>query len=406
MQQSTLVSLAVSSSSLRDSLKRELRGVSSLQLSWFRNHHQQSWDISAPMVTIVGENGAGKTNVLEALSLLSPGRGLRSAKLSQMSTLQTKRPWVISSSLSTEVGNVQIGTSLDSGMSYSENGESIPSERRLIRINQTPVKSQSVLGDWVNVIWVVPSMARLFDEAAGLRRKFVDRMVVALDPSHNERVHRYEHFLRERSILLKTQGRLDGAWLDTLEHRLAEDGVAITQSRALLVHQLTRSQPQDIDSPFPRFYARMGGQVEDWCRTLSAIDAEDCLRQHLKKSRSQDAQTGGSIYGPHRGDLCVDHLGKQQSADLCSTGEQKMLLLALILAYSALLGEAMVFDKNSLSLLLLDDVVAHLDHRHQAYLFQELRNRISQGIPLQVWMTGTQEKDFSTIQDISQRIAL
>ncbi len=360
-------------------------GIKELTLLNFRNRTQSTYVIQSPIIVLVGPNGIGKTNVLEALSLLAPGRGLRSAKLSQMSTIQLQKPWVISTQLETGSGEITIGTALE----FSATG----TEKRLLRINQTPVRSQSHLSEWVSVVWLVPSMARLFEETGSGRRKFVDRMAVIIDPTHSARVNRYDHFLRERSLLLRNGLRgaqVDGAWVTTLEQRLAADGLAITHTRAQLVRQLSLLQPVDSKSPFPRFQGEMRGDIETWCRDLSALEAEEKLLTHLKQSRSVDAQTGGSAYGPHRGDLHVTHLGKQMPADLCSTGEQKMLLLALILAFTHLLAK----DRDPPTLLLLDDVVAHLDEDHRRYLFQELNDRITRGVPLQIWMTGTHKDDF------------
>lgn len=385
------------------------QGIGKLHVSYFRNHHQRELVVTSSLVVLTGPNGAGKTSILEAISLLSPGRGLRSAKLSQMTNRESNAPWIVSAQVETDIGPIHMGSTLDSAKNISPDGVPVFSERRSIRINQMPARNQSALSEWLNVVWVVPAMARLFDESASVRRKFIDRMVLTIDPSHSERVNRYEHFLRERSLLLKDNscgGQGSRAWLDTLEQRLSEDGVAITQARAQLVRQLTDSQRLIPQSPFPRFFAQMRGNVEDWCRQLSALEAEECLKTHLKQSRSQDAQSGGSVYGPHRGDLYVDHLDKQMPADLCSTGEQKMLLLALTLAYTYLLGEMVTLDRNPLTLLLLDDVVAHLDEEHRHHLFQELKGRIQQGVPLQVWMTGTDLENFSYIHDVSQMIVL
>ena len=360
-------------------------GITWLNLSHFRNNEQTDYTIHAPIVVVVGPNGIGKTNILEALSLLAPGRGLRSAKLSQISNVHHQKPWLMTVRLETGSGVITIGSALE----LTPTG----TERRLLRINQTPVKSQSHLSEWVSVVWAVPAMARLFDDSSSGRRKFVDRMAVIIDPTHSERVNRYDHFLRERSLLLRNSlrdGRLDAAWVQTLEQRLAADGLAITHTRAQLVRQLTQLQSQDPKSPFPRFFAKMRGDIETWCRDLSALEAEEKLLTHLKESRSSDGQTGGSAYGPHRGDLHVDHLAKKMPADLCSTGEQKMLLLALILSFTHLLAK----DRDPPTLLLLDDVIAHLDEDHRRYLFKELNDRITQGIPLQIWMTGTHADDF------------
>lgn len=363
-------------------------GITWLNLVNFRNNEQTEYTIYAPIVIVLGPNGIGKTNILEALSLLAPGRGLRSSKLSQISNIHLQKPWLMTTRLETGSGPITIGT----GLEFSPTG----TEKRILRINQTPVRNQSHLNEWVSVVWAIPAMARLFEESSSARRKFIDRMAVIIDPTHNERINRYEHFLRERSLLLRNSLRDGGfseSWVQTLEQRLAADGLAITHTRAQLVRQLTQLQPKNPKSPFPRFFAEMRGDIERWCRDLSALEAEEKLLTHLKEARSSDAQTGGSAYGPHRGDLHVDHLGKNMAGDLCSTGEQKMLLLALILAFTHLLAK----DRDPLTLLLLDDVVAHLDEDHRRYLFQELDDRITQGIPLQIWMTGTHADDFSGI---------
>jgi DNA replication and repair protein RecF len=363
-------------------------GITGLSLVHFRNVFQVDYQIVAPIVILIGPNGVGKTNILEALSLFAPGRGLHSAKLSQMGNAHSQKPWTVAASLETGEGPITIGTALD----ISPSG----TERRLIRINQTPLKSQASFSEWLNIVWVIPAMAQLFNGPGSDRRKFLDRMAVVIDPTHNERLNRYEHFLRERSLLLRHALRgdpLDTVWLDTLEQRLAADGIAITYIRLQTAKQLTQMQPKDENSPFPRFCADMQGDVEIWCKTLSALEAEEKMIHHLKESRSLDAQTGGSAFGPHRGDLHVEHLGKHMPANLCSTGEQKMLLLALTLAFIHLLAK----DRDPPTLLLLDDVVAHLDESHRLYLFQELNQRIAQGIPLQIWMTGTHRRDFSGI---------
>lgn len=374
-------------------IKNQFIGITRLNLVHFRNKIDQTYTIHAPIIIIIGPNGIGKTNILEALSLFTPGRGLRSSKLSQMSNIEIGSPWVLSGMLETGSGPITIGTKLD----FSPSG----GERRLLRINQTPVRSQTQLNEWVSVVWAIPSMARLFEEGSSGRRKFIDRMAITIDPTHNERINRYDHFLKERSLLLRNALKgepYDQSWIETLEQRLVADGIAITLTRAQLVHQLTQLQPCDESSPFPQFYGEMRGDIENWCREYSALEAEEKLLKHLKDSRSQDAQTGGAAYGPHRGDLHVTHVSKGRPAELCSTGEQKMLLLALILAFTRLLSQ----DRDPPTLLLLDDVVAHLDENHRQYLFHELQNRIQQGVPLQIWMTGTQITDFSGIESLEK----
>ena len=368
-------------------------GLARLGLHHFRNYEQTHLDITAPVVVITGDNGVGKTNILEAISLFTPGRGLRSGKLTDMVNVHTKSPWVVSMDLMCDDQTIPFGSALE----YTQSG----GEKRTIRINHTPVKAQSALSEWINVVWLIPAMARLFQESGSIRRKFIDRMVVTLDPGHSERLNRYEHYLRERSTLLR-EGRGDNTWLTTIEQKLAEDGIALTLARAHLVRQITESQPQDNASPFPRFFAQMRGDVETWCRELPAIEAEDRLRDHLKQSRPSDAQTGGAAHGPHRGDLHVDHLGKHMRAELCSTGEQKMLLLAMTLAFTHILDR----HRDRTTLLLLDDVAAHLDQDHRTYLFQELQNTIDRSALLQLWMTGTNAADFGTLGQNTQLIEL
>ncbi len=353
----------------------------------FRNYSQRSFVFTSSLVALVGDNGVGKTNVLEAISLFSQGRGLRSTKLSEMRQMGQDQPWVVAATFDMSGITIPFGTALDFGPSGGE--------RRLIKINQVPVKSQATLSEWLNIVWVIPSMARLFQEGGILRRKFIDRMVMALNPSHSERLNRYEHYLRERSQLLR-QGMMEPQWLSSIERKLSEDGIAITIARAQLVRQLTTSQSDDPNSPFPRYFAQMVGDIDEWCRDGVAVDVEDKIRAALAQSRLQDAQTGGAAIGPHRSDLNVTHLGKHMPGEMCSTGEQKMLLHAMTLAFIRLLDSY----RDRLTLLLLDDVVAHLDADHRGYLFQEVASILANGASLQIFMTGTSVGEFSQISDV------
>lgn len=361
--------------------------LQSLSLANFRNYQERSFNFSSSIVALVGDNGIGKTNVLEAISLFSAGRGLRSTKLSEMKKLDAAEGWVVSTNFNLAGIPVPFGTAMD----YAPSG----TERRLIRINHTPVKNQTTLSEWLNIVWVIPSMARLFQESGSIRRKFIDRMVTVLNPSHTERINRYDHYLRERSQLLR-QGIYDDHWLSSIEQKLSEDGIAISIARSQLVRQLTEVQPNDQNSPFPKFFAQMDGEIDRWCRENTALEAEINFCQGLKQNRTQDAITGGAMIGAHRSDLVVTHLGKHMPGELCSTGEQKMLLHAITLAFIRLLDSY----RDRLTLLLLDDVVAHLDHGHRVYLFQEIQSILENGANLQIFMTGTNAEEFTGIKEV------
>jgi len=369
-------------------------GLSRLALHQFRNYQDLDLSIQGNPVILIGPNGAGKTNILEAISFLSPGRGLRSAKLAQVTNLENfqKLPsvtsWAVAATVETHLGLVDLGT----GLGYTTTG----SERRLIKINGQPT-TQASLADWISVIWVTPQMDRLFLEAASTRRKFIDRLVYALDTTHAMRIHRYEHHLRERARLLQ-EGPFDPLWISTLEQRLAEDGVAIAVARQHVAKTLQDAQQQDNAYPFPQFQADMTGEVETWAANQPALVVEDAYAEKLQASRRYDGETGGASIGPHRSDFQVRHLAKQLPAELCSTGEQKMLLLAIILAFARV-------QKNYRAcpaVLLLDDVAAHLDDRHRSVLFQEIgtvKGTDEGNVKgcLQVWMTGTAPSAFQEL---------
>lgn len=375
-----------------------MMGLSRLVLHQFRNYQGLDLVLQGGPIVLTGPNGAGKTNILEAISFLSPGRGLRSIKLSQVTNLKKLNQdgfnppsWAIAATVETNFGSVQLGTGLD----YTSAGN----ERRLVKINGQPAKSQATLTDWISVIWVTPQMDRLFMEAASVRRKFIDRLVYALDANHAARIHRYEHHLRERAHLLR-EGRYDPLWVDTLERHLAEDGVAIVVARQQVVKSLEEAQRQDKHFPFPQFQAEMKGEVETWAICQPALAVEDTYAKKLSLSRAHDGEVGGASIGPHRSDFQVHHLAKQLPAELCSTGEQKMLLLAVTLAFT----RVQEHYRTCPAVLLLDDVAAHLDDQHRLILFQEIcgpskdsSEENSKG-PFQVWMTGT---DKSAFQDLN-----
>lgn len=334
-----------------------------LVLTDFRNHRDTVIPLGLTpgtgFVVLAGDNGAGKTNVLEAVSLLAPGRGLRRAPLTEMARQGGSGGFGVAAQLDAEI---EIGTGT----------QAAAPERRIVRVNGATAAATS-LGEWLTVLWLTPAMDRLFAEPASERRRFLDRLALALVPSHAHHSARYEAAMRERNRLLGAEEPADPDWLTALEARMAEHGAAIDAARRTTVAQLSERLIAQPDGPF----ARAGLAIE-------GDDATD-LAPRLRAGRARDAAAGRTLTGPHRQDLAVTHLGKGQAAHLCSTGEQKALLLAIVLAHAELVADR----TGRAPILLLDEVAAHLDPARRAALFERLAGRG------QVWMTGTEPALFA-----------
>jgi DNA replication and repair protein RecF len=338
--------------------------LSRLDLTDFRSYAAASLAPGSGFVLLFGDNGAGKTNLLEAVSLLTPGRGLRGAALSDMARSAGPGGFAVAAKL----GEVDIGTG------------TLPAarERRQVRINGAAA-SVNALGEWLSILWLTPAMDRLFTGSAGDRRRFLDRLVLALDPGHAHHATRFDAAMRARNKLL-TDERPDAAWLDSLELAMADHGVAVADARRRTVAALDErlaAAPDDV-------FARAALALEGW-------DDGD-LAASLRANRARDAAAGRTIEGPHRQDLAVVHRGKQILAARCSTGEQKALLLGLVLAHAELVAER----RGEPPLLLLDEVAAHLDPSRRAALFERLEGRG------QVWMTATEHSLFDGIGEASR----
>ncbi len=346
-----------------------------LTLTDFRNYVRLRLVVEGRPVVLTGPNGAGKTNLIEAISFLTPGRGLRRARLSEV-TRHGAAPgsgWAVAATLTTSAGPSEVGTGLKPG-----------AERRTIRIGGLSGRSQAALAEVATAVWLTPAMDRLFVETASARRRFLDRLVFAFDPAHAVRVSAYEHALRERSRLLR-EGRFDPAWLAALENTMAEHGVAVVAARQEMVTWLARACGE-VTGPFPRAVPSLAGTVEGWLATMPAVEVEQRLRQVLRAGRRFDAQSGGAIEGPHRSDLVVWHAARNLPAAQCSTGEQKALLIALVLAQAR--TQAMV--RGFAPMLLLDEVVAHLDETRRRALFDAVC-----AVGTQAWLTGTDQELFA-----------
>ena len=355
--------------------------VCRLVLTDFRCYSSLRIETTAQPVVLTGPNGAGKTNLLEALSFLAPGRGMRSARLDEIDRRgggEVAR-WAVAASLATSRGPLEIGTGRD-----PEAGEGIT--RRLVRIAGKPMRSQAELARLLSVLWVTPDMDRLFQEGPGGRRRFLDRMVLGVDPEHAGRIAAYDHALRERARLLR-DGVHDATWLAALEATMAEKGIAIAAARRVLVRRLERALLLGI-APFPRARIALHGTLDGWHDDGPALEAEDRFKTLLAASRAEDAESGSVKDGPHRADLAVEHVENGMPAAICSTGEQKALLIALVLAQARL----QALEHSAPPLLLLDEVAAHLDRVRRAALYEELRT-----LGAQAWMTGTDEALFESM---------
>ena len=343
-----------------------------------------------------GPNGAGKTNLLEAVSLLAPGRGLRGARLSEIARRPTHRqgdedvavgaPWAVAATIVTPEGRRDIGTGREAAP-----GDEKSRERRVVKIDGAAVRGQQGLSEILSMVWLTPQMDGLLREAPGARRRFLDRLVYGFDPAHAGRVAAYEQSLRERARLLKL-GRDDDAWLGALEDSMARHGIAIAAARRALVRRLAAACAEQ-ESAFPAAGLALAGEVEAWLEEGSALMAEDRLRGRLAEGRARDREAGGAVAGPHRSDLAVRHLARGMAAEVCSTGEQKALLVSIVLAHARLL----TLERGAPPLLLLDEVAAHLDAARREALYGEVC-----ALGAQAWLTGTEAAVFAPLRGAAQ----
>ncbi|MBS0518241.1 MAG: DNA replication/repair protein RecF [Proteobacteria bacterium] len=364
--------------------------VRQLRLTDFRNYRQLRLDCGAEPVVLVGANGAGKTNLLEAISFLSPGRGLRRARLDEVSRRSRGEEaatgvWAVAATLDTPEGRLAVGTGLDP----SRGEGSLP--RRVVRIDGRPAASQTALGTHVAAVWLTPQLDRLFLDGAGERRRFLDRLVTALHPEHAGDVAAYENALRQRARLL-SEGNRDPHWFVALEDTMARHGVALAAARADTVQRLDAAARLGV-GPFPRAALGMAGEVDAWIAAMPALDAEDRLRAALAANRLRDAEAGTTSCGPHRSDLAVRHLDLDLPAAEGSTGQQKALLVSIALAHARLVA----LSRGRPPLLLLDEIAAHLDAERRAALFDEIV-----ALGAQSWMTGTDAGLFAPLAGRAQ----
>ncbi len=347
--------------------------LSRLNLDNFRNHAAFEIRPEAQFIALHGSNGAGKTNILEAVSLLVPGRGLRRAAMSEMVRNGGTGGFAVVAEAS---GNI-IGTGVTAEHP----------ERRKVRVNENNATINS-LAEWLSIIWLTPNMDRLFSDGAAARRRFLDRLVLALNPGHARFSSRYEKAMQQRNRLLSGAVQSDPLWIDALEAQMTESGLAIQAARAAVVDALRLQIEKTHSGPF----AKPG---------ISLIDKNGSFDGDLsvawRKGRARDAAAGRTLIGPHRADLNVVHNGSGQVADQCSTGEQKALLLSLILAHAELVSTQRVAPP----ILLLDEVAAHLDPSRRTALFELLANTGAQ-----VWMTGTEPELFHDIGPSAQLLAV
>jgi DNA replication and repair protein RecF len=364
--------------------------LTSLTLTGFRNHCSTRLAPEGCLVALAGHNGAGKTNILEAISMLMPGRGLRGAPLEDLAQTGQAAGWAVSAVVETDGLETRLGTAWRSRAPVEAGNGSVAAATREVRIDGEVQRSAGALAGHVRMLWLTPAMDRLFAGPASDRRRYLDRLTAVFDVSHGSRVNALERLLRERNRLL-SEDRLDTRWLDSVEARLAEAAVAVAAARndaiAIVAGFIEQARTQAGAGTFPWAEIRVDGELEQQLIDRPAVQIEDEYRTLLADSRGADKAAGRTLRGAHRADLCVVHGPRQMEARLCSTGEQKALLLGLVLAQARAARET--FD-GAAPVLLLDEVAAHLDEVRRAGLMSELIELGSQ-----TWMTGTDEDLFA-----------
>jgi DNA replication and repair protein RecF len=356
--------------------------IQRLTLTHFRNYRAASLQTRGDVVVLVGPNGAGKTNCIEAISFLSPGRGLRRATLEDVADNQGDGSWAVSAEVEGALGLATLGTGIDAP------GLEASATSRRCRIDREPVTSAAAFGDHLRMVWLTPSMDGLFLGPASERRRFFDRLVLAIDSQHSARVSALDRSLRSRNRLLEVRN-YDDHWCDAIERETAELAVAVAAMRGQTVTKLAAMlRARGETSPFPSAQIMLDGWMENALMSEPATSVEDRYREILRNGRARDAIAGRTLDGPHLTDLEVIYAPKNMSARDASTGEQKALLIGLVLAHASLVAEV----TGITPILLLDEVVAHLDPARRKALFDELSK-----LGAQVWITGADPAAFAGI---------
>jgi DNA replication and repair protein RecF len=359
-----------------------------LSLTNFRSYHAASLDVASNLVVLTGRNGAGKTNLIEAISLLIPGRGLRRATLEEVAFSEGDGSWAVSAEVEGMLGLATLGTGIEAN--------AVEMRTRLCRIDREPVGSAAAFADHLRVVWLTPAMDPMFVGPASERRRFLDRLVLAVDAGHQSRVNALERSLRSRNRLLEDP-RPDPHWLDAIEHETAELAVAVAAQRVETVHRLQGALAARKDDVFPSAEIALDGWMERLLPDHPAAEIEARYRDVLRDNRPRDAAAGRTLDGPHLTDLAVVYAPKEIPAADASTGEQKALLIGLVLAHAGLLAEMTGFAP----VLLLDEVVAHLDPDRRAALYAALAN-----LGAQVFMTGADPAAFAEMPAQAERFTV
>lgn len=381
-------------------ITQEKSGVTRLTLSDFRNYRNLRIEANIAPIIITGENGSGKTNILEAISFLTPGRGLRSAKLADIKRilppeeeiLNINGGWSVAAEILKNNEEYLIGTGTQKNFREDTEEDEIKNfERRIVKINQQKITQQSELGKYVSAIWVTPQMDRLFLGGTQPRRSFLDRLVYAFDLEHAKRTANFEHLYRQWFQILKT-GHADEHWLQSVETDMASLGVAIAAARRELIARLNTFIEHEPDDIFPDVRLELDGTIEKMLDTLPAVRVEQFYIEMLAKQR-RNVLYNDYVDGVNRTDFKVYFKKKNMPAELCSTGEQKALLVSIILAQT----KCQILDKGFAPILLLDEVTTHLDDKKRDALLLKIA-----GLHLQAWITSTESQNFAAIQNISQ----